>query len=127
MKPIIILILLYIIQAEHLLAKNYYVYIDQNGNKVFTDRIPNNRDFTRFRQSQLTTTKWLKNTTTILMETNKKPNRLATDDKKQQCKKLADKIRSLENKLSKRLKPEEFEKLKQQLSEQRWSLRKRCH
>lgn len=126
MKRITIFLLLYIIQPGYLLAKNYYVYIDQNGNKVFTDRIPSNRDFTQFRQSQLTTTKWLKNTTTIIIETDKIPNRLATNDKKQRCEQLVDKIKSLENKLSNRLKPEEFEKLKQQLSQHRWSLRKRC-
>lgn len=123
----LLILILHIIPANTLFAKNYYVYLDENGNKVFTDRIPDDRNFESFRQQELVTVKWNQQNTSFKFAKNKKQSKQRPlEDKRQLCKKLNTQVKSLQSKLSGRLKPEEFEKLKRRLSQQRWILRKRC-
>ncbi len=124
-----ILFLIYTSLSGTTLARQLYESVDKNGNKVYSDKIPESGQYLEKKNSRINALSWKKTNKDIYK--NKKPtkrtkkNTLA-EQKKQLCNKLKVSIKSLEQHLRQRLAARVFEKSKIKLRKQRGEYRKEC-
>lgn len=113
-------------------SQEYYLYKDQFGNLVYSDKPPEKLDFDKKTANKLQVTQWNKVNKPKFKAAKKhktktkKSSKANASSSSTNCKSLTQKITSLERKLGNRLEASEFDKAKTQLSEARWQFRKKC-
>ncbi|MET1253708.1 hypothetical protein [Aliikangiella maris] len=109
-----------------------YRYIDENGILNFTDVRPTNTDYQTVPIPIIDATEWIKTSFVAKEKLPYKKQRKelikneAQSNKKKQCKKLKTQINQIEIQLRNQQKPENFERLKNNLRKLRWTYRKSC-
>jgi|GEM_PF-3417548 len=125
-------LLIMMLVANNANAAEMYVSTDEFGNKVYSDQLPEDKEYVVAEQVEIATIDWhqsphLKNTS---QQKNRKKSsrRHASNESKSttECDKIRASIADSESLLRSRLKPDEFNRAKTKLSKARWNYRKHC-
>ena len=115
-------------------AAEIFKSIDDKGNTVFSDKPPVDREFDTISSKEVKTVKWesvilskvSSATTKSRKKTTKQNKNTRSDSKKSLCASLNASIKRKETLLNSRLKAEDFDRIKSELSDARLKHRKYC-
>ena len=111
-------------------SNTLFIYTDEFGHQVYSDKPPESGPFTEKTLKQTETLVWVNSTINFKSAVKKTKGRKTTANKRvaeDHCLKVKTKIQTTEKALNTRQKPELFDKLKSALSDLRWQYRKKCN
>ena len=113
-------------------GKSYFQTLDSHGHPVFSDKRPQTNVYQQLPLKEVNTLEWKATPKSLLKKRHSKTKRQKPQTKaptkfsKSPCKKLKQQISRQQKHLTNRLKAEEFDKTKNQLSNSRHEYRRRC-
>lgn len=115
---------------QYLNADSLYVWTDEYGNKVYSDKLPNKvkrkDNYKIITQKEVATVEWNLARPVLIKTSKTKKIKHSDKRKKETCQQLKVKIDKTTNQLKKRLKTEKFDQAKMNLSKYRREYRKKC-